>query len=103
MLENQQQLVSKVCVVAQTGYNLIMATAKDVVVRARVNRKLKIESENVLGKLGISTTEAIRMFLTQVQLHKGLPFEVKIPQADNSDILLSTRQRQKVMDMIYED
>jgi len=31
--------------------------------------------------LGISTTEAIRLFLKQVQLHKGLPFPVLIPNA----------------------
>jgi len=29
--------------------------------------------------LGISTTEAINLFLSQVKLRKGLPFDVRIP------------------------
>jgi len=30
----------------------------------------------------ISTTEAIRLFLKQVELHKGLPFPVSIPNRE---------------------
>jgi DNA-damage-inducible protein J len=52
---------------------------KEAVVKARIEPTLKRETEIILGSLGISTTEAIRMFLTQVRLHKGLPFEVRIP------------------------
>lgn len=29
--------------------------------------------------MGISTTDAIRIFLSQVRLRRGLPFDVKIP------------------------
>lgn len=80
-----------------------MPAAKDVVVRARVDRKLKEASESILEKLGISTTEAIRMFLTQVRLRKALPFEVSIPRDDNTDILLPKARRQKLLDSFYED
>ena len=80
-----------------------MAITKDVVVRARVDRKLKEASESILEKLGLSTTEAIRMFLTQVRLRKALPFEVSIPQEDNQDILVSKIKRQKTLDSFYED
>jgi DNA-damage-inducible protein J len=55
---------------------------KDAVVKARIEPSLKRETEAILGRLGISTTEAIRMFLTQVRLCKGLPFEVRIPSAE---------------------
>ncbi|TVP80166.1 MAG: type II toxin-antitoxin system RelB/DinJ family antitoxin [Puniceicoccaceae bacterium] len=54
---------------------------KEAVVKARIEPSLKRETEVILDALGISTTEAIRMFLTQVRLHKGLPFEVRIPNA----------------------
>ncbi len=40
---------------------------------------LKADAEKVLSKLGISTTEAINLFLSQVRLRRGLPFDVKIP------------------------
>ena len=52
---------------------------KDTVVRARVSSDLKEDAEKVLAALGISTTEAIRMFLSQVRHRGGLPFEVRLP------------------------
>jgi len=57
---------------------IIMAT-KTTTVRARLDPKLKEETEQIFDQIGISTTDAIRIFFTQVKLNKGLPFEVKIP------------------------
>jgi DNA-damage-inducible protein J len=74
---------------------------KDAVVRARVEPRLKEEAETVFECLGISTTEAIRMFLTQVKMRRGLPFAVEIP--DDADILLSASTRQSALDSCYDD
>jgi DNA-damage-inducible protein J len=74
---------------------------KEAIVRARVDSKLKAEAEEVLGTLGINTTEAIRMFLSQVRLRRGLPFVVGIP--DNSDLLLPNPTRQDAIDSVYDD
>ena len=52
---------------------------KTAMIRARTEPALKKEAENVFKKLGLTSTEAINLFYTQVKLHKGLPFEVKIP------------------------
>jgi DNA-damage-inducible protein J len=57
-------------------------TAKTRMIHARIDPKLKQSSERVFSKLGITTTEAIRLFLKQVELHKGLPFPVAIPNAE---------------------
>jgi DNA-damage-inducible protein J len=54
-------------------------SAKTLMIHARIDPKLKKSAENVFSELGISTTEAIRLFLKQVELHKGLPFSVSIP------------------------
>ena len=48
-------------------------------ITTRVDPDLKADAEKVLRKLGISTTEAINLFLSQVRLRRGLPFDVKIP------------------------
>jgi DNA-damage-inducible protein J len=48
-------------------------------ITTRVDPDLKADAEKVLNTLGISTTEAINLFLSQVRLRKGLPFDVKIP------------------------
>ena len=53
--------------------------AKTAMITTRVDPALKADAEKVLSKLGISTTEAINIFLSQVRLRKGLPFDVKIP------------------------
>ena len=83
---------------AQLCYNVRM---KDAVVRARVEPRLKEEAETIFECLGISTTEAIRMFLTQVKMRRGLPFAVEVPE--DADILLSASTRQSAIDSCYDD
>jgi DNA-damage-inducible protein J len=51
-------------------------------VHARVDPKLKASVELVFSQIGITTTEAIRLFLKQVELHQGLPFSVSIPNTE---------------------
>jgi DNA-damage-inducible protein J len=53
--------------------------AKTAMITTRVDPDLKADAEKVLNTLGISTTEAINLFLSQVRLRRGLPFDVKIP------------------------
>jgi DNA-damage-inducible protein J len=76
---------------------------KEAVVRARVDEKLKKDSEGILRSLGLSSTEAIRMFLTQITLHRGLPFAVSLQTESNEDILLPRAKRQAALDSIYDD
>ena len=53
--------------------------AKTEFIRARVEPRLKHQAEEVFSKLGLSTTEAITLFYSQVTLHGGLPFAVRVP------------------------
>ncbi|MDH4263585.1 MAG: type II toxin-antitoxin system RelB/DinJ family antitoxin [Spirochaetia bacterium] len=53
--------------------------SKNAVISARIEDKLKRNAELILSKLGITPSEAITIFYKQVELRKGLPFEVKIP------------------------
>mgnify|MGYP005819556891 CR=1 FL=1 len=57
-------------------------TGKTQMIHARIDPKLKRSAERVFSQIGISTTEAIRLFLRQVDLHKGLPFPVRIPNEE---------------------
>ena len=54
--------------------------SKTTSIFARVEPEVKEQAEMVLNKLGIPMSNAINIFLRQVVLHNGLPFEVKIPQ-----------------------
>jgi DNA-damage-inducible protein J len=56
--------------------------AKPATVRTRVDSALKAEAERVLGELGLTAGDAIRLFYTQVALRRGLPFEVTIPEPE---------------------
>lgn len=55
--------------------------AKSETIRARMEPELKAQAEAVLDELGLNTTEAITLFFRQIVLRRGLPFEVKIPNA----------------------
>jgi DNA-damage-inducible protein J len=55
--------------------------AKTETIRARVDAKLKTQAEAVLKRIGLTASDAIRLFYKQVALRKGLPFDVAIPNA----------------------
>ena len=48
---------------------------------ARVEPEVKEQAEIVLEQLGIPMSNAIRLFLRQVVLQRGIPFELKLPQS----------------------
>ncbi len=60
---------------------------KSEMIRARVEPELKREAETVFSKLGLSATQAITLFYKQVTLQQGLPFAVKIPNAETREAL----------------
>ena len=60
---------------------------KSEMIRARVEPELKQEAETVFSKLGLSATQAITLFYKQVTLQQGLPFAVKIPNAETREAL----------------
>jgi DNA-damage-inducible protein J len=64
---------------------------KTQTVRARVEPALKREAEAVLKKVGLTSSEAITLFLTQVKLNQGLPFEVRIPNKQTRQAIKDAR------------
>ena len=48
-------------------------------IQARIEPALKAAAETIFKKLGLSSTDAIRLFYKQVELREGLPFRVEIP------------------------
>ncbi len=65
--------------------------AKTEMIRARVEPDLKREAEGYFSALGLSTTEAITLFYKQVTMHRGLPFEVRVPNAETVVALQQAR------------
>jgi len=64
---------------------------KDSVVRARIDGNIKKKVEEILHKLGLSTSEAINVYFNQILLNDGLPFEVKVPNEETTKAIIESR------------
>ena len=56
--------------------------ARTANVFARVEPELKEQAEDILQQLGIPMSNAVGMFLKQIVLQKGIPFEMKLPRTE---------------------
>ena len=54
---------------------------KSAEIRSRIEPDLKEGASRVLAECGLNLSDAIRLFLRQVVVKNGLPFEVKVPNA----------------------
>ena len=62
-------------------------------IRSRIEPELKDEATNVLSRVGLNISDAIRLFLRQVVAANGLPFEVRhTPNAATEAAMLEARQ-----------
>ena len=52
----------------------------------RIEPNTKERAERILAALGIPASNAVNMFYKQIILHRGLPFEVKIPAPRPLDV-----------------
>lgn len=52
-------------------------------ISVRIDHATKVAAEGVFNMLGLSATDAIRMFYRQVVMQHGLPFPAKIPNAES--------------------
>ncbi|MXY70813.1 MAG: type II toxin-antitoxin system RelB/DinJ family antitoxin [Acidobacteriia bacterium] len=53
----------------------------DAVVRARIDSESKMRATEVLGAMGLSVSDAIRLLLVRVADEKRLPFSVQFPNS----------------------
>ena len=56
-----------------------ISMARTANVFARVEPEVKEQAEQVLDRLGIPMSNAVGMFLRQIVLQRGIPFEMKLP------------------------
>ena len=68
---------------------------KTSTIHLRIEPEIKADVEKLLGKLGMSTTDAINIFLNQIILTGGLPFPVKIPEP-NKETLAALKEAEDI-------
>lgn len=64
---------------------------KTAAVHSRIEPEIKEKAETILHRLGVSPTEAIRLFYTQITLRNGLPFTVELPNQETEEALRDSR------------
>jgi len=58
----------------------------------KLDVEVKAKAKEIFKELGITMGEAVNIFLSQVALHKGLPFEVKIPNEETKKAIEEARR-----------
>jgi len=65
-------------------------------IRVRVEPELKHEAEKILKELGLSASEAIRMYYQQIRMLRGIPFDIRIPNAITLEAMRDAEKRQNL-------
>jgi addiction module RelB/DinJ family antitoxin len=63
-----------------------MNMSKSVVVKARMERELKDDVKQILKKLGLTSSKTVNLLYRQIQLRRGLPFEVQMDRPAISQV-----------------
>lgn len=53
----------------------------------KLDKTTKEKAKIIFEQLGINMGEAVNMFLTQVVLNKGIPFNIKLPNEETAQTL----------------
>jgi DNA-damage-inducible protein J len=64
---------------SQPGYNSVRS--KTATIRTRIEPSRKSEVEDILSQLGLTASETVQLLYRQIKLQRGLPFDVRIPNA----------------------
>tara|TARA_R110002072_G_scaffold208290_12_gene365787 strand:+ start:499 stop:753 length:255 start_codon:yes stop_codon:yes gene_type:complete len=73
----------------------------------RLDSDAKKQAYAVFEQVGLKPTQAINLFLKQVALHRGIPFDIKVPNADTlaamAELESGKGKRFKSKDELFED
>jgi DNA-damage-inducible protein J len=51
-------------------------------IHVRIDQNLKSKASKTFDAMGLSLSEAVRMFLTRVAADQAIPFELRVPNAE---------------------
>ncbi|MCF6262814.1 MAG: type II toxin-antitoxin system RelB/DinJ family antitoxin [Xanthomonadales bacterium] len=83
-----------------------------VKIQARIDETLKTEGELILKKIGLTTTELMKMTFRQLVIRKGLPFEATIPnvqtlksfdEANNPSENITYKDAKSALDDVWDE
>ncbi|MCK9372078.1 MAG: type II toxin-antitoxin system RelB/DinJ family antitoxin [Sulfuricurvum sp.] len=53
----------------------------------KLDPAVKQEAQKIFNELGLSLGEAVNLFLNQVRLRKGIPFDIEIPNEETQAVM----------------
>ncbi len=53
----------------------------------KLDPTVKQEAQKIFNELGLSLGEAVNLFLNQVRLRKGIPFDIEIPNEETKAVM----------------
>lgn len=62
----------------------------------KLDPTVKQEAQEIFATLGLTLGEAVNLFLNQVRLRKGIPFDIEIPNAKTQQILQEIREGKNI-------
>lgn len=75
---------------------------KTAIINARVKPDLKNEVEQILSRLGITTTQAITMYFEQIKMNKGIPFQLRIPNDETVQAMKDARANRNMEEVTID-
>jgi DNA-damage-inducible protein J len=70
--------------------------SQSAVVHARIDQATKAATEKVLDSLGMTPTEAIRLFYRQIAIRKSFPLELHVPNKLTASVLSKSDNNQDI-------
>ena len=84
--------------------------AGSVMVHVRVPEDVKSQAAQTLASMGLSVSDAVRVFLTRIVAEQQLPFALKVPNAttraamaEAEEIIKARRARFATADELFDD
>ena len=63
-----------------------------IVVRARIDEKVKEDAAAVLASIGLTVSDAFRLMMVRIATEKRLPFEPLVPNAETIEAMRAARR-----------
>jgi DNA-damage-inducible protein J len=64
-------------------------------VHVRINEQLKEQATDTLAQIGLSVSDAVKLFLHRVVIEQALPLQLKVPNAETRAAMGEARRRSR--------
>ncbi len=69
----------------------------------KLDKEAKKRAKLIFKELGITMGDAFNMFLSQVNLHKGIPFEITIPNSTTKQVIKEARLGKNIQEFSLDE